>query len=232
MRTAACSRRSRRRSASRRLRRPRRARAARAGSAAPRVVLAVAVEADGDLVAVLERVLEAGLDGAADAEVERQPDDRRARGGGDLGGRVGRAVVDDDDVEPRIEAAQLPDDRTDRPLLVAGRDDREPTRSDTAPPGRPARPARAAAAPGARTCARRARARGRARPSPRPRRVVEQLAVGGERLVGVVTTSSSCPGSNQRSMPSYGFETIAARRRRARTGGPRRTRTRSRASAA
>ena len=41
-----------------------------------RVVLAVPVEPDGELVAVLERVLEAGLDGAADAEVEREPDDR------------------------------------------------------------------------------------------------------------------------------------------------------------
>src|SRR5436309_8135507 len=39
------------------------------------VVLAVAVEAHCLVVAVLERVLEAGLDGAADAEVERQPHD-------------------------------------------------------------------------------------------------------------------------------------------------------------
>ena len=36
-----------------------------------RVVLAVAVEPHGRLVAVLERVLEPGLDGAADAEVVR-----------------------------------------------------------------------------------------------------------------------------------------------------------------
>ena len=44
-----------------------------------RVVLAVAVEPDRELVAVRERVHEAGLDGAADPEVEREPDDRRAR---------------------------------------------------------------------------------------------------------------------------------------------------------
>ena len=64
-----------------------------------RVVLAVAVETEDDLVAVLERVLEAGLDRTADAEVEREPDDRSAGRGGDLGGRVGRAVVDHHDVE-------------------------------------------------------------------------------------------------------------------------------------
>ena len=43
-----------------------------------RIVLAVAVDAHRDVVAVLEREAEAGLHGAADAEVERQPQDARA----------------------------------------------------------------------------------------------------------------------------------------------------------
>ena len=43
-----------------------------------RVVLAVAVDAHGELVALLPGVAEAGLDGAADAEVERQPEHVRA----------------------------------------------------------------------------------------------------------------------------------------------------------
>ena len=42
------------------------------------IVLAVAVAADGELVAVLPGVAEAGLHGAADAEVERQPEHVRA----------------------------------------------------------------------------------------------------------------------------------------------------------
>ena len=49
------------------------------------IVLPVAVDLDGDVVAVLERVLVAGLHGAADPEVERVADDAgaggRARGG-------------------------------------------------------------------------------------------------------------------------------------------------------
>ena len=64
-----------------------------------RVVLAVAVEPDHGVVAVRERVLEAGLDGAADAEVEGQADDRGAGGGRARGRRVLGAVVDHDDVE-------------------------------------------------------------------------------------------------------------------------------------
>ena len=81
----------------------------RAATASWRVVLAVAVDLHGELVAVLERVAEAGLDGAADAEVERQAEDVRARRGGDRGGAVGRAVVDDDDLEARVEGADLVD---------------------------------------------------------------------------------------------------------------------------
>ena len=54
--------------------------AARGGSSSlcdlARVVLAVAVDLHRALVAVVERVPEAGVHGAADAEVERQVDDR------------------------------------------------------------------------------------------------------------------------------------------------------------
>ena len=42
-------------------------------------MLPVAVEPHGDVVVALERVPEARLDGRADAEVEREPDDGRAR---------------------------------------------------------------------------------------------------------------------------------------------------------
>jgi hypothetical protein len=59
-------------------------------------------------------------------------------------------------------------------------------------------------------CSSRTRSRARAPIGLRLCGIAEQLAVGAERLVGVVTTSSSFPGSNQRSIPSYGFETIAA----------------------
>ena len=68
-----------------------------------RVVLAVAVEPHGEVVAPLPREAEAGLDGPADPEVERQPDDVRAGRGRDLGGAVGRAVRDDHDLEAVIE---------------------------------------------------------------------------------------------------------------------------------
>ena len=72
-------------------------------------------------------VPEAGLHGAADPEVEREADDVRAVLRGDLGRAVGRAVGDDDDVEARVECAQLVDDAADRLLLVERGDDRDPT---------------------------------------------------------------------------------------------------------
>src|SRR6185503_6987853 len=64
------------------------------------VVLAIAIDLDGELVAVLEGVAVAGLHGSTDAEVEREPQDGRARSGGALPGLVRRAVIDHDDVEP------------------------------------------------------------------------------------------------------------------------------------
>ena len=47
-------------------------------------MLAVAVDANGQVEAVFERVAEAGLDRAADAEIERQTQDARAGASRDL----------------------------------------------------------------------------------------------------------------------------------------------------
>ena len=145
-----------------------------------RVVLAVAVDAHGDVVAVLEREPEARLHGAADAEVERQAQHVRALRRGDVRRAIGRAVVDDDDVEVRRRTRAA---RRSRAAPCAPRS--APARSRGAgaprgsgerrrrgrrcdrlrhrrPPGRRGRAARAAAARDARTCARRAPARARA----------------------------------------------------------------------
>ena len=51
-------------------------------------MLAVPVDLDGEVEPVLAREAVAGLDGAADAEVEREADDVRAVRMGDRGGRV------------------------------------------------------------------------------------------------------------------------------------------------
>ena len=88
------------------------------------VVLAVAVELDGSLVAVAHGVEEAGAQGAADAEVERQGEDGGALGGGHRRGAVGGAVVHDDHVEARA-AGQVAEDRRQGLLLVEGRDDHQ-----------------------------------------------------------------------------------------------------------
>ena len=88
-------------------------------------VLAVAVDLGGDVVAVAERVLEAGLHRAPDPGVERMAQDHRAAGLGLGRAVVGRAVVDHDDVEARRLAMDLTHHPADHPLLVVGRDDRE-----------------------------------------------------------------------------------------------------------
>ena len=111
-----------------------------------RVVLAVAVEPDGQLVAAFPGVAEAGLDGAADAEVEGQLDDVGAGGGGDLGRAVGRAVGDDDDLERRgrARAARRAAARGSSPRCTPGRS-RSGGRSRAALPpawSRPPRPFR------------------------------------------------------------------------------------------
>ena len=91
-----------------------------------RVVLPVAVDLDRDVEAVLQRVLVAGLHGAADTEVERErrrpprPPARHARAV-----RVGRAVVDDDDLELRVGGADLLDDGAEGLPPRLGGDDRD-----------------------------------------------------------------------------------------------------------
>ena len=63
------------------------------------LVLAVAVDLRHVVVAVLARIDEAGLDGAADPEVERQRRRSRRPRGCACGSLVGRAVIDHDHVE-------------------------------------------------------------------------------------------------------------------------------------
>ena len=89
------------------------------------IVLAVPVEPDGEVEAVLERVAEARLHGAADTEVERQAYD--ARSGGRRDGRrlVRRAVVHDQHLEVRLQHAHLAHDVRDGVGLVLRRHDRE-----------------------------------------------------------------------------------------------------------
>ena len=84
------------------------------------VVLAVAVDLHGHLVAVLSGVQVAGLHGPADAEVERQRQHRGTGRPGAWGGRIGGAVVDDEHVEPRGPAVDLRDRGTNRTCLVVG----------------------------------------------------------------------------------------------------------------
>ena len=147
----------------------------------------------------------------------------------DLGGPVGRAVVDDDDVEAGIERAQLVDHAAaaSRSSFSAGTI--ATRRSSASPAGAPARrgsstvsgtgrhrdaePEQLEQPPRAvrvRVLVEHALARAPAHLL-RLRRVGEQLAVRRDRLVGVGDDDAARgPGSNQRSMPSCGFETIAA----------------------
>ena len=89
------------------------------------LVLTVAVDLGGDVVAVSERVLEAGLHRPPDPEVEGVADDRRVCGLGLGRGVVGRAVVDDQDVEARRGALDVAHDLGDHSALVIGGNDRQ-----------------------------------------------------------------------------------------------------------
>ena len=99
-------------------RRPCRPRDERAGEQAARIcasiVLPIAVDLNGDVVAVLLRVDVAGLHRSADSEVERESEDRWRR----LPQRVRRAVrgavVDNDDVEIGRPLLDLSDRGGDR----------------------------------------------------------------------------------------------------------------------
>ena len=91
-----------------------------------RVMLTVAVDLHGDLVAALERIDVAALHRAADAEVERQPQHARAGVRRQRSGRVLRAIVDDQDVEIGRAAPDLADGaRDDLTLVVCGNDGKE-----------------------------------------------------------------------------------------------------------
>ena len=61
-----------------------------------RVVLAVAVEPDRNLVSLVARVPEPRLDGSADADVEQEPEHGGSVRFGRTRRRIGRRVVDDD----------------------------------------------------------------------------------------------------------------------------------------
>ena len=90
-------------------------------------MLTVGIQLDGDVEIVAAGVLEAGLNRGADAEVERQADHARPGGQRKLARRVGRAVVHHEDLEARIELADLRDHRRHRALLVeCGKDRQEP----------------------------------------------------------------------------------------------------------
>ena len=162
-----------------------------------RVVLPVAVEPDRELVAVLERELEAGLHGRADAEVERQPDDERARSArppppcGRWSRRRSRRRPD----PGRRRGSRRRRRRPPPPRSGPGRSRCGGRGSPHAHRRRRARAAPAPAARDARTCARRARARGPARPSPRPapdRRAARDRPPSA--CSASSTTSSSLPG--------------------------------------
>ena len=88
-------------------------------------MLAVGIDLGRKVVGVALRVLVAGLDGTADAEVERVLDHGRAGPLGLLGGTVGRPVVDDQDVEVGALLVDRRHDARDGLLLVVGGDDRE-----------------------------------------------------------------------------------------------------------
>ena len=90
-----------------------------------RVVLAVAVDLREEVIAVLARVHEAGLHGAADTQVERQLEDLRAGFEREHCRGVGRAVVDHQRVEAGRALPQRFHDRHDRLRLVVSGDDRQ-----------------------------------------------------------------------------------------------------------
>ena len=87
------------------------------------VVLAVGVELDGPPVAVGDGVAEAGLERAADPQVEGQDDDRDAPARATVGGVVGGPVVDHQHVDLRPPLVQLGEHVRQAGLLVEGRQD-------------------------------------------------------------------------------------------------------------
>jgi len=88
-----------------------------------RVVLPISVDLDGDVEAVVARVLVAGLDCPADADVVRKARDESACALSLGLGTVRRPVVDDEDLEPWIDGTDLADHAGDRRRLVQSGDD-------------------------------------------------------------------------------------------------------------
>ena len=84
-------------------------------------MLAVAVEGEGEVEAVLAGVGEAGVEGHALALVADVLEDGGTGGAGAVGGGVGGAVVDDDDVG--AELAGFGDDGRDGGFLAVGGDE-------------------------------------------------------------------------------------------------------------
>ena len=193
-----------------------------------RIVLPVSVDADSDVEAVLERETEARLHGAADAEVERQAERDCTIRSRDLARAVDGAVVDDDDHETGVERAQLVDDPRHGQLFVQRRDDGDAAQLRES--GGAAAGAAASTVSG--TGGHRNVETEQLEELPRPVRVrvlVEHaLARAAAELLGLRRDRraapgrppsprprprrrcTSRPGSNQRSIPSCGFETIAA----------------------
>ena len=197
-------------------------------------VLAVAVEPHRRRVALVARVLEPRLHRPADAEVERQRDDRGAVAGRDRGGVVRGAVVDHDDVEGRVERLDLVDHPADRPLLVVGRDDRDDApvahrRDRRLEPDELQQPPRAVRVG---VLVEHALAGPRAHRLG-VRRVGEQLAIGGERL-GLVLDDDQLAARLEPLLDALVRvrDDRRARRPPARTGGTSRRAARSHASAA
>ena len=102
-----------------------------------RGVLAVGVEVGAEVVALAQRVEVAGLQRRAEALVERKRGDEDAALARPRRGRVGRAVVDDEDVGARQVLAHVGDHPGKRGLLIPGRDeDESPHAADSATPSR------------------------------------------------------------------------------------------------
>jgi glycosyltransferase involved in cell wall biosynthesis len=90
------------------------------------IVLSVPVDLDGDVETVGKRVAVAGLDRAADSEVERKPEKPSAGGLGDLAGSIVGPVVHHENLETGVDVSDLLDDAPDRFCLVERRNDRDP----------------------------------------------------------------------------------------------------------
>jgi hypothetical protein len=88
-------------------------------------MLAVGVQVGTEVVALAQRVEVAGLQRRAEALVEGQRRDQHAGRLGPRRGRVGRPVVDDEDVGAGQVGADVGDHGVDRRLLVPGRDEDE-----------------------------------------------------------------------------------------------------------